>query len=93
LKKTKEENSVIKSLDEKDVEIQSNKTETLEIDNQPAFLERAVKELPSQNQKIAIKLWLEGKSYKEIAEEMKVNKAFVKDYLYRAKINLKKIAN
>lgn len=92
-KKTKKKNSLIRSLNEKDVEQPSIETGTSKIDNQSDFLEYAIKTLPSENQRIAIELRLEGKSYKEIAEKMMVKETFVKDYLYRAKMNLKKIAN
>jgi len=92
-KKTKEKNSLIRNLNEKDAEHLTIETGTSKIEDQSIVLDEAIKELPSQNQRIAIELKLEGKSYKEIADEMNVDETYVKDYLYRAKMNLKKIAN
>ncbi len=85
------ENSIMKPL----INVNRN---TVESDNsifeeQVIFLKKAIRQLSSPNQRAAIEGRLAGKRNKEIACEMQVNVKRVEDYIHRAKVNLKKIAN
>lgn len=90
---TQKENSIIKPL----INV-NRKRNTVESDNsrfeeQVIFLKTAIRQLSSPNQRAAIEGRLAGKPNKEIAFDMQVNVKRVEDYIHRAKVNLKKIAN
>lgn len=53
------------------------------------ILNLAIKQLPSEEQVAAIKLWQHGKSYQEIADAMGKTVVEVTNLIYRAKRNLR----
>lgn len=91
-RKTKAQSNILRSLTEKDIEKATTETDASLVNDRFVLLEAALEKLPTENQKMAMQLKYRGKSYREIAVAMNVQENKVKDYLYRGKINLKKIA-
>ncbi|MGK6350977.1 RNA polymerase sigma factor [Parapedobacter sp. DT-150] len=88
-RKAAKEKEVLQTIVAANTELYTHVEEALLKKEDSAFLEHLLAQLPSQRKKIFLACKLEGKSYKEVAEEFGISTTTVNDHIQKAMQYLK----